>query len=336
MKKRLKYVMGIDISKKTFDVCLGRNAGNSKGEKACFSNKISGYEALENWLATQGIGLLEVLICLENTGVYHRQLVGYLVSKKSYVWLETPVRIKWSMGIQRGKSDAADSERIMRYAYRHQEEAKAFEVRNNTIQQIADYMSLRERVKDCIKNLEVPIKEFRSVGLEAAAASCQALIEKSLLSLKAEIKEIELKIKEVIKADEELFKIYQYITSVRCVGFIAATYLLIYTEGFSRFDNAKQIASYAGVAPFEYSSGTSIKGRTKVHPMANKILKTVLHMCAVSSIRHNPEMKTYFDRKVAEGKNKMLIINAIRNKIIHRVFACVKNERMYVMDYQRA
>jgi transposase len=336
MKNELNYVAGIDISKKTFDISVGKNEGNSKVKKTCFSNNLLGYEELENWLDEQSIKLDDILICLENTGIYHRQLVGYLLSKKAYVWIETPVRIKWSMGIQRGKSDTADCERIMRYAYRHQEQAKFYQIRDKNIQQIADYMSLRERLKTCIKSLKIPIKEFRAAGLLSAAESCEAAIKESLKSMDKELKSLELKIKMVIDTDKNLSRLYQYITSVRCVGFVAACYLLVYTEGFTRFDNAKQIASFAGVAPFEYSSGTSIKGRTKVHPMANKTLKQILHMCAVSSVRHNPEMVTYFNRKVAEGKNKMLVLNAIRNKIIHRVFACVKNEKMYVMDYKRA
>ena len=151
--------------------------------------------------------------------------------------------------------------------------------------------------------------------------------------MKKELEKLDKKIKDLIEENEDLSEKYRYATSVRCVGFVAATYLLIYTNGFTRFNSAKQLASYAGIAPFEYSSGTSIRGRTKVHPMANKTLKTVLHMCAISSVRHNPEMVTYFKRKVEEGKNKMSVLNAVRNKVVHRVFSCVKNKRMYTMDY---
>jgi len=161
-------------------------------------------------------------------------------------------------------------------------------------------------------------------------------VQNYIAALNSAIKELEKideKIMELIEKSEDLAKKYKYATSVRCVGFVAATYLLIYTNGFTRFNSAKQLASYAGIAPFEYSSGTSIRGRTKVHPMANKTLKKVLHMCAVSSVRHNPEMVTYFNRKVDEGKNKMLVLNAVRNKVLHRVFSCVRDQRMYTQDY---
>ena len=107
--------------------------------------------------------------------------------------------------------------------------------------------------------------------------------------------------------------------------------MIRYTHNFERFDNAKQLASYAGVVPFEYSSGSSIRGKHQVvHPMANKTLKAALHLCALSSIVHNKEMQLYYQRKLKQGKNKLFVINAIRNKLLHRVFACVRAQRMYV------
>ena len=110
---------------------------------------------------------------------------------------------------------------------------------------------------------------------------------------------------------------------------VTALQLLMYTHQFRRFNSAKQLACFSGVAPFAYQSGTSVRGKTKVHPMANKPLKTALHMCALSAIQLKGDMKLYFDRKVKEGKNKMAILNAIRNKLLHRVFACVRDRRLY-------
>lgn len=336
MQKAINYIVGIDISKQTFDVCLGKNTSTGLVKKACFSNNLQGYLCFFSWLETESVELSEILFCLENTGIYHRQLVVNLLSKSGYVWVASAVEIKWSMGLQRGKSDQIDSERIMCYAYRYQDKAVGLKMTNKSIDQIADLMALRERLTGCIKNLKVPIKEYKSTGLEKEALLIEQACCESLASLEGELKALEDKIKKIIEQDSQLADLYSYITSVRCVGFVAACYFLVYTKGFTKFDNPKQFAAYSGVAPFEYSSGTSVRGRTRVHPMANKQMKKTLHLCALSSIRHNPEMKSYFDRKVAEGKNKMLIINAIRNKIIHRIFACVKNERMYIMDYQRA
>jgi len=333
MKNDKGTIAGIDVSKKTFDIAVGANASGASTTKACFANNMKGYEDLGNWMEDQGIAFEDVLFCLENTGIYHRALAAHLISKKALVWVETPVQIKWSMGIQRGKSDTVDAARIRTYALRNQEEVIAYEQRDETVQRIADHMALRERLQQCIKTLSVPIKELRSAGLDEAADTCKKASQKSIDTMKEELEELDKEIRVLIKKDPELWEKYQHATSVRCVGFVAAAYLIVYTNGFSRFESAKRLASYAGIAPFEHSSGTSIRGRTRVHPMANKTLKTVLHMCAVSSVKHNPEMVKYFQRKVAEGKNKMSVLNAVRNKVVHRVFSCVKNQRTYQMEY---
>ena len=68
--------------------------------------------------------------------------------------------------------------------------------------------------------------------------------------------------------------------------------------------------------------------------MANKDLKKLLHLCALAAIKYDPEMKTYYDRKKAEGKNGMLVINAIRNKLILRVAAVVNNQTAFVSNYK--
>lgn len=333
MQKTWDSIVGVDVSKKTLDIAVGVNAPNAHVAKACFANTLRGYHKLTAWLKDQGLSYDKALICLENTGIYHRLLVDFLQAEKAYVWVETPVQIKWSGGIQRGKSDLIDAERIMSYAYRNQDQAKAYEPKDKSLQQTADYLSLRERLQRCIQTLKQPVKELRAVGLDREAKVLERASSKSLKTLQKELKSLDEKILATIEANDELKQKYKLATSVRCVGFVAASYLLVYTHGFTRFDSAKQLASFAGIAPFEFSSGTSIRGRTKVHAMGNKILKTILHMCAVSSVRHNPELRAYFARKVGEGKNKMLVLNAVRNKIVGRVFSCVKNKRTYTENY---
>lgn len=104
---------------------------------------------------------------------------------------------------------------------------------------------------------------------------------------------------------------------------------MITTNEFKNIHKAQQYACYAGIAPFEHSSGTSIRGRTRVSHKANKSVKTLLHLAALTAIRYNTDKKNYYNRKIEQGKNKMLVINAVRNKLVHRVFACVTQNRPY-------
>jgi transposase len=86
------------------------------------------------------------------------------------------------------------------------------------------------------------------------------------------------------------------------------------------------------VAPFKDESGKK-KKREKVSHKANKKMKKLFHLLAMSAIRIKGEMKQYYERKLAEGKNKMSVLNAIRNKIILRIFSCVKNKKCYEKNY---
>jgi transposase len=113
------------------------------------------------------------------------------------------------------------------------------------------------------------------------------------------------------------------------VGNVLATELLIVTNEFLDITCPKKFACLCGVVPFDHSSGTSIKQRTHVSKMANIKMKTLLHMCAISTTCHDSELREYYKRRVNEGYPKMSAINAIRNKLIHRVFACVRENRPY-------
>lgn len=152
----------------------------------------------------------------------------------------------------------------------------------------------------------------------------------TIKKLKSNLKKIEEKMQELISQSEDLKAKDSLIQSIPGVGPQTSIYLLLVTKGFTVFDNSRQLACYGGVAPFEYSSGTSVRGRTKVSHLADKKLKSLLNMCALNTKTWDHEIKQYYERKVAEGKPKMLILNNIRNKILGRVFAVVNRGTPYV------
>ena len=116
----------------------------------------------------------------------------------------------------------------------------------------------------------------------------------------------------------------------------SATQIIITTNEFKDIKDPKKFACYAGLAPFVKESGL-MKGKARVSHLANKKMKTLFHMSALVAINHNPDMKKYYERKVIEEKkNKMLVINAIRNKLVLRIFACVNQNRQYEQEYNRA
>jgi len=92
----------------------------------------------------------------------------------------------------------------------------------------------------------------------------------------------------------------------------------------------------ASTAPFDYQSGTSIHRRKQCHYLGDRKMKSLLSMASVSAIQHDSELRLYYKRKLAEGKDKMLAINNVRNKLIARAFAVVKRGTPYVVLQQHA
>ena len=145
---------------------------------------------------------------------------------------------------------------------------------------------------------------------------------------------IENQISELIKSDPDCAQQYQLLTSIDGIGKQVAVHTIIETKGFTKFTDPRKFACHAGVAPFKYFSGSSIRSANKVSHRANKKMKKLLHMAALSVIRMKNEMRDYYERKVAEGKNKMSVINAVRAKLIARMFAVINKNIKYQKNTQ--
>uniref|UniRef100_UPI0015E6F300 transposase n=1 Tax=Rufibacter sp. XAAS-G3-1 TaxID=2729134 RepID=UPI0015E6F300 len=159
--------------------------------------------------------------------------------------------------------------------------------------------------------------------------------KKAVQGLEKSMEQVEEKMQEFIAKDEALKDKYGLLTSVKGVGKVLAISLLVYTQGFTRMDDGRKLACYCGVAPFEYRSGTGVWGKAGVSKFANKNLKQVLHMAALNSVRYNQELKAYFERKVGEGKSKMSVLNAVRNKLLHQIVAVIKRGTPYVIKLDK-
>ena len=146
-----------------------------------------------------------------------------------------------------------------------------------------------------------------------------------------QIKEMHLQIEELIEQEVEIKTNFELIRSIKGIGFVSAVHLLITTENFTRFNSARKFACYSGVAPFKNESGSSIRGRTKTSYLANRKIKSLLTMAAISAINHQAELKAKYEKKLAQGKAKMVALNMIRFELIERIFAVIKRRTPYVL-----
>jgi transposase len=330
-KEEFCNFVGIDVSKKTLDAVFIFNKEIDKSIHQQFSNDEVGIKKLIGYVNKQkGITAHNTLYCFEHTGIYGRKLAFILTEKQCCVWIEMPVAILKSMGLQRGKNDKVDAKRIAIYAMKNEEKARLWEAPRKEVETLRQLLTTRERLLNSLTSLKKPVKEFKQTGNTDLASIIEKSIKNAVKGLEKDIEKIEQAMADVISNDDTLTKLFTLVTSVIGVGKITAVELICFTNEFKMYTEAKQLACYCGVAPFEHTSGSSVRGKTRISKMANTSLKTKLHLCAMVAIQHDPELKTYYERKVKEGKNKMLVINAVRNKLVHRITAVVKRQTPFI------
>src|SRR5450755_204783 len=336
MSKLLKNFVGIDISKTWFDAAVIKADHPDQSMHSQFSQTLEGFKKMLTWLQQQDVSLdNETLFCMEYTGIYNTGLVNFLVEQKAQVWVEMPLRIKRSAGFERGSDDKTSAIKIAGYAFRYRDKMQLWRPVDSSIEKIKNLIAQRDRVINAITQLTVHVNELSACGCTKDAKELEKLQRSPLKALQKTKQAIEQLIVKTAQQDVEIIKKVQQVQSINGIGPVTAVALLAYTKGFTTFSNAKELACYCGVVPFAKRSGTSIRFKPTVSPHANKKLKRLLHLCALSAITNDKEMQAYFERKVAEGKNKMSVINAVRNKLVHRVFAVIRDDRFYEENYVR-
>jgi transposase len=330
--RRINNIIGIDISKNWVDVFAINLTHASELQFRC-KNDEADFIRMETKLSTQNIKLDGYcVVVFENTGIYTRRILRFLRNKTCKVRMEVPTRINKSLGIQRGKNDKIDAKRIAEYAVINLSKL-TFPVQiRPELQLLKTLLTNQERTQKTINTLKVYIAELAQFGTPQEAQIVRVINKPAITGLNNAYEKNKAKIDQLANKDQKIKQQLQLLTSIPQIGKITALNLICCTQEFELHTNGNTLACYLGVAPFEYTSGTSIKGKTRVSHLANKKMKALLHLAAVRCIKKNGVFREYFDRKVSEGKNGMLVINAIRNKLVHRIAAVIKRGNPYINE----
>ena len=331
--EQIKFFVGTDVSKEWLDMSIV-SAGKVL-HHAQITNKAA---AVRRWLRqTQkqfGYTMQNTLFSMEFTGLYNHHVLEILHDLNASVWLIPGLQISEGStnGLKRGKSDKQDAVRIAVYASKNLEQVRLWKKPRKVLKQLQTLVMVREKLQKTQHQYATTLKEHKSFSSAEQYRIVKSCSEAMLKITAKELIRVEKEIKALIQGDEKLKELNEYITSVDGVGMVTAANVLVTTNEFLNISEAKQYACYAGVVPFKDESG-KFKKRQKVSHKANKKIKKLFHLLAMSVIRMKGEMKIYYERKLAEGKNKMSVLNAIRNKIILRIFSCVKNKKCYEKSY---
>lgn len=325
--------IGVDISKDTLDAAV-YPAKDKKMDFLHFDNTQKGLTVMMSWLKRRGIKTTEMVICAEHTGVYTNPLIEFADKKGLALSLNSPLDIKHSMGIARGKNDVIDASRIAEYAYSHKDKLKLYEKPSDNIKKLQYLLTERRqymRQRTALINLDCAMGKYGTSETRSRSESAKKHCEKL-------VKKVEDQMLAIIYSDPDVKRNYDLISSVKGIGLINAINTIVYTNNFKAFETPRRYACYIGVAPFDHTSGTSVKGRTQVSKICRTQQKAELSMAARSAIVSDPGLRKYYLRKMKEkggGKDAHgVVLNAVKFKIILRMFAVVRSGEPYkVLNY---
>lgn len=325
---KFQIFIGIDISKSFFDISYYWN-----GEAiylGVYENSIEGFQSFIAELSSiVKVPSNKWFICFENTGSYSKEILYFLIDQDIPCLEESPLKISRSLGLRRGKSDKIDSQDICHYIYEKRDRVSATILDDPAIIKLKILLSRRDLLVKQKSALSVSLKE-QNKSMDNEFYKELLMDNKVMISHYTEhIKLIEDKIKKVMKSNSQMSKNHKLLTSIVGVGPVTAAHLISTTNNFKKITNARKYACYCGVAPFPNQSGTK-KGKTRVHNMANKKIKSLFSNCAIAAIIHDPQLSLYFRKKTKEGKEYGVVANAIKNKLIQRAFAVIQRQSPYV------
>ena len=329
------YILGVDMSRDWFHYCVMDDRFNIVLEGQVVNRPdhiFSWISVLSKQLNIQDIK--SILLCIEHTGIYVNHLMKCWLSKGGGLSLIPSVKVSDQLAGKHGwneKDDAIDARRLAEYGIRFRDKLKLWELKNHSLTMLQCLQRQRSRLIKAINLLEVPVEESGEFEVVSISEALRKNQQKSIQALNNDLKDIEKQLDQVIEDDPTLKHLYQLIQSVPGVGPVTAREVLITTEGFNKFspNQAKKYARYAGVVPLKHRSGSSIHRRDKTSNRANQTLKSLLTMGSTSLIGRVGELGHYYERRKKDGKDHLCIINAMRNKLILRIFAVVRNQVMY-------
>jgi transposase len=311
-------VYGIDLSMEKFDVNYLTSDGNEK--KLIVKNAIKPIEKFLINLPANAI------LCAEYTGVYGDLLVYLCNQLDIAISLVPGYNIRHSLGLVKGKTDTADARNIREYGERFFDKLVYKTYDHEDVVELKELHTLRAQLVKLKKSLLT--NESGRKNLPMQCISVHSHLEQVLLKIEQEIEDIEEEIITIIATNSSMTENYKLITSIKGIGPVIGTDLIIKTGNFKTIDSARKAASYAGICPFPNSSGKMV-GKAKTSPFGDKKLKSLFYMGVKAAVKHNKEYKLYYQKKELEGKPYFLIMNNIANKMLRTVYSVIKSKVPY-------
>ena len=326
-----KFYVGIDIGYKTFTAAIFDGSDKRMNVLEDVDNNKKGFGKLVSWMKANGVTRENSILCMETTGVYSEKLSYFLYEKKFDFTVEHAAKVKRAFK-KRTKNDKVDSMQIAEYCFRFYDELKLWKPLGYNLVILKQLQTHREML---VKQKTRELCALHSIEQKPGVSEVSRKIHKDMIEfIKKQIKTIEGEMKNIINSDPKIKENYLLLISIVGVGLIGALIFINATNNFTKNLSYKEIASYAGICPYEHQSGTSVHRKPRSLRHGPKIFRHVIKLCASSAIRNSPLIKKYYLRKLAEGKPKAVIYNNVANKLIKIAVALITSKMPYIKNYK--
>jgi transposase len=309
-------VVGIDISKKTFDVALLKGDRPKNGK---FKNTPDGFTMFARWLRKEEAE--GVHVCMEATWIYGENLATYLHDAGYVVSVVNPAKIKGfaQSELTRTKTDKADAGLIARFC-----RAMRPEPWQPPAPKTRRLLALVRRLDELNGMLNQEQNRF-----DTADDIVKPSIAEVIKMLEERIAQLRRLIREYIDNDPDLRARRDLIETIPGIGPATSAMVLAEFGDVARFQNAKCMASFCGLTPRHRQSGTSVRGKSTLSKTGSARIRKALYLPAVVAMSHNPLVRAFSLRLKENGKCTMVIIAAVMRKLIHIIYGVLKNGRPF-------
>ncbi|PKH50948.1 IS110 family transposase [Tenacibaculum sp. Bg11-29] len=314
---KYKEIFGVDISKDVFDV-YGSKSGHNQ-----FKNDASGFKILLKNLPKKS------LVVMEATGYYHYRLAQFLYKQNIIVSVVNPLSVKRfiQMKLAKVKTDKSDAKAICEYG-----QINDVPLYNALTDVQSECLQLFRLMDSCIKKRTATKNKIHG---EEVLGIPSKYVYRSLKRIKKyldkEILGIEKKLLSLVKQEQQVQ--LSLLTSIPGIGLKTALFMIVITDGFTKFENSKQRCSYVGITPTIRESASSVRGKSRISKVGNRKLRNLLFLCSFNACKHNKACKDIYERIVNKGKSKKLALIAVSNKLIKQSFAIAKSGLPYDETY---
>jgi transposase len=319
-------LLGIDIAKLKFNVCLIQHSGRLKHK--VFPNSDAGFEQLLEWLSKQGVE--RVHACLEATGTYGEALALCLHQAGHKVSVINPAAIKAfaQSRLSRTKTDRVDAELIARFC-----QAQAPPAWTPPAPEVRELQALVRRLESLV---EMRVMEENRLSSGITVDVVRQSVEEHLAYLNQEIKRTEELIRHHIKGYPTLKQQSELLDSIPGIAQTTAALLLSEITDITQYRSARQVAAYAGLVPRERQSGTSVRGRTRLSKVGNAWLRRALYFPAITALRCSPFFQAWAEGLQKRGKCKMSVICAVMRKLVHLAYGVLKTGKPFDPEWAKS